>query len=141
MAFLFAFVLLWLVRHFRAKDIHTVCLLVGGCGLASVPFVPHANLLLVAMAGVGVAWASILAMPYAMLAASLPPERTGFYMGVFNFFIVIPQILMSVCLGELLVKAGGGNPLAPVLVGGLSLIVAAVVTRFVDEPGHAKSAS
>ena len=135
-AFLFAFVLLWLVRHFRAKDIHTVCLLVGGCGLAAVPFVHHANLLIVAMVGVGVAWASILAMPYAMLAASLPPERTGFYMGVFNFFIVIPQILMSVFLGEWLVKTGGGNPLAPVLVGGLAMIVAAVLTRFVDEPAH-----
>ena len=137
-AFLFAFVLLWLVRHFRAKDIHTVCLLVGGCGLASVPFVPHANILLVAMAGVGVAWASILAMPYAMLAASLPPERTGFYMGVFNFFIVIPQIIMSVFLGGWLVKWGGGNPLAPVLVGGLAMIVAAVATRFVDDPEHAE---
>ena len=133
-AFLFAFALLWLVRRFRAKDIHTVCLLFGGCGLASVPFVHSANILLFAMVGVGVAWASILSMPYAMLAASLPPERTGFYMGVFNFFIVIPQILMSVCLGEWLVKAGGGNALVPVLVGGISLIVAAVVTRFVDGP-------
>jgi len=135
-AFLFAFVLLWLVRHFRAKDIHTVCLLAGGAGLASTPFVPHPSLLLVAMAGVGVAWASILAMPYALLAASLPPARTGFYMGVFNFFIVIPQIIMSLFLGELLVKWGGGNPLAPVLTGGLAMIIAAVLTRFVDEPAH-----
>ena len=135
-AFLFAFALLWLVRVFRAKDIHTVCLVVGGCGLAAVPWIPHANLLLVAMAGVGVAWASILAMPYALLASSLPPERTGFYMGVFNFFIVIPQILMSVFLGEWLVKLGGGNPLAPVFVGGLAMIVAAVLTKFVDEPAH-----
>ena len=135
-AFLFAFALLWLVRVFRAKDIHTVCLVVGGCGLAAVPWIPHANLLLVAMAGVGVAWASILAMPYALLASSLPPERTGFYMGVFNFFIVIPQILMSVFLGEWLVKLGGGNPLAPVFVGGLAMIVAAVLTQFVDEPAH-----
>ena len=135
-AFLFAFALLWLVKRFRAKDIHTICLLFGGLGLASVPFVHNANLLLVAMAGVGVAWASILAMPYAMLAASLPPERTGFYMGVFNFFIVIPQMIVSLFLGGWMVKAGGGNPLVPVMVGGITMVVAAVLTRFVDEPEH-----
>ncbi len=132
-AFVFAFALLWLVRHFRAKDIHTFCLLAGGLGLISVPFIPHPNLLLAAMAGVGIAWASILAMPYAMLAASLPPDKTGFYMGVFNFFIVIPQIVMSVFLGEMIVKISGGNQLAPVLVGGVSLFIAAALTRFVDE--------
>lgn len=132
-AFVFAFVLLWLVRHFRAKDIHTFCLLAGGISMASVPFLPHPHLLLAAMAGVGVAWASILAMPYAMLAASLPPEKTGFYMGVFNFFIVIPQIIMSLFLGEMIVKLGAGNQLAPVFVGGISLLIAAGLTRFVEE--------
>jgi len=85
-------------------------------------------------------YAGIRTMPRTMkqLAASLPPERTGFYMGVFNFFIVIPQIIMSVFLGGWLVKWGGGNPLAPVLVGGLAMIVAAVATRFVDDPEHAE---
>lgn len=132
-AFFFAFLLLWLVRRFRAKDIHTVCLLAGGAGLVSIPFLPHPALLLIAMAGVGIAWASILAMPYAMLASSLPPEKTGFYMGVFNFFIVIPQIVMSLFLGEILVKLGHGDPLGPVLAGGISLGIAAVFTRFVHE--------
>ncbi|MEI6073049.1 MAG: MFS transporter [Verrucomicrobiae bacterium] len=133
-AFVFAFALLWLVHRFRAKDIHTFCLVAGGLGLASVPFISRPDLLLVAMAGVGIAWASILAMPYAMLAASLPPDKTGFYMGVFNFFIVIPQIVMSVFLGSAIVKLSGGNQLAPVFVGGLSLFLAAALTRFVDDP-------
>jgi maltose/moltooligosaccharide transporter len=133
-AFVFAFLLLWLVGRFRAKDIHTVCLIIGGVGLASVFFITDSQVLLISMVGVGIAWASILAMPYALLAHSLPPARMGFYMGVFNFFIVIPQIVMSVFLGGVLIRLGGGNPLFPVLVGGCSLLVAAVLTRFVDEP-------
>lgn len=135
-AFIFSFLLIWLVGHFRAKDIHTVCLLIGGLGLASVPFITNANLLLVSMVGVGIAWASILSMPYALLAHALPPAKMGFYMGVFNFFIVIPQILMSVFLGKILVNMGGGNELAPVLAGGVSLGLAALVTRWVDEPAR-----
>lgn len=132
-AFAFAFLLLVLVHFFRAKDIHTVCLLAGGAGFVSIPFFSDPHFLLISMVGVGIAWASILAMPYAMLAPSLPPEKTGFYMGVFNFFIVIPQIVMSLFLGEILVKLGHGNPLTPVLAGGISLILAAVFTRFVQD--------
>lgn len=133
-AFIFAFLLLWLVGRFRAKDIHTVCLLLGAIGLGSVFFVSEPRVLLLSMVGVGIAWASILAMPYALLAHSLPPERMGFFMGVFNFFIVIPQIMMSVFLGALLIRFGNGNPLFPVLVGGVSLVIAALCTRLVDEP-------
>ncbi len=139
-AFVFSFLLIWLVGRFRAKDIHTVCLLIGGAGLASVPFAASANVLLVSMVGVGIAWASILAMPYALLAHALPPKKMGFYMGVFNFFIVIPQILMSVFLGKMLVGIGGGNELFPVLAGGVSLCIAAFLTRFVDEPAAKKAA-
>ncbi len=133
-AFLAAFVLLVLVKHASPKRIHAVCLLAGGAGLISVPFVSVPGVLLVSMVGVGIAWASVLAMPYAMLASSLPPERMGFYMGVFNFFIVIPQIVMSAFLGESLVRLAGGNSLMVVAVGGGSMVLAAAATLFVDTP-------
>ena len=86
-AFLFSFLLLFLVRKFSAKGIHTVCLVIGGCGLVSVMMVNSPNALLLSMLAVGVAWASILSMPYAILANVIPSEKMGFYMGVFNFFI------------------------------------------------------
>jgi len=127
-AFVFAFLLLWLVRYLNPRLIHMVCLAVGGVSLGSVFFIHQPAWLLVPMVGIGVAWASILSMPYALLAPVLPEGKVGFYMGVFNFFIVIPQILMSVFLGEMLVKIGGGNQLVPLLAGGISLVVAAVLT-------------
>jgi maltose/moltooligosaccharide transporter len=133
-AFGFAFLLLGMVKVLSAKNIHTICLLIGGFGLISVNYITDANLLIVSMIAVGIAWASILSMPYAILAGSLPVDKTGFYMGIFNFFIVIPQIVVALFLGSLIVNISGGNELAPVLVGGGSLILAAITMRFVQEP-------
>jgi len=133
-AFLFAFVLLPLVKFMRAKDIHSASLLIGAVGLISVNYIDNPQYLIASMIGVGIAWASILAMPYAILAGSLPPNKMGFYMGVFNFFIVIPQIVVALFLGALIINVSGGNELAPIVVGGISLIIAALATRFVDEP-------
>ena len=85
------------------------------------------------MLGVGIAWASILAMPYAMLSNALPPEKMGFYMGVFNFFIVLPQILASVGLGFLMQHALGNDATKALLLGGLSMLLAAALTLRVRE--------
>ncbi len=125
-AFVFAFLLLALVRKFSARSIHRVCLMCGGAGLALAYVVPQQQVLLISMLLVGVAWASILSMPYAMLANAIPADKMGFYMGVFNFFIVIPQILASLGLGLLMKSVLGDNPMNVVLLGGGSMIVAAL---------------
>jgi len=139
-AFVFAFVLLSLVRKYSARTIHRTCLLCGGLGLILAFVVPQKHLLLGSMFMVGIAWASILSMPYAMLSNSIPARKMGFYMGVFNFFIVIPQILAAVGLGSLLKVALGGNPMNAVLLGGASMITAGLcvglVSKEVDATGE-----
>jgi maltose/moltooligosaccharide transporter len=132
-AFVFAFVLLALVRKFSARTIHRCCLLCGGAGLI-LTFVFHEKHLLVgSMVLVGIAWASILSMPYAMLSNAIPAQKMGFYMGVFNFFIVIPQILASLGLGPLMKPLFGNNPMNVVLLGGCSMIVAALCVSLVPK--------
>ncbi|HBR94136.1 MAG TPA: MFS transporter [Opitutae bacterium] len=132
-AFFFAFLLLLIVRKFSAKGIHTTCLAIGALGLLSVAFVGDAKLLLASMVCVGIAWASILSMPYAMLANVIPGSRMGFYMGVFNFFIVLPQIAASLGLGYVMASLLGGNTMNAVLLGGASMLIAAFCVRFVDD--------
>ena len=138
-AFVFAFVLLALVRSFSARSIHRVCLLCGGGGLVLAVVLPQQYLLILSMLLVGVAWASILSMPYAMLSNAIPAEKMGFYMGVFNFFIVIPQILASLGLGLLMKALLGNNPMNAVLLGGCSMILAGLcvglVSKEVDAAG------
>ena len=94
-------------------------------------FVASPNLLFLSMTGVGIAWASILSMPYAMLSNALPPAKMGFYMGVFNFFIVLPQILASVGLGKVVEKFLHGDAMHAVLMGGVGMLLAAAFTLFV----------
>jgi maltose/moltooligosaccharide transporter len=139
-AFGFAFLLLAIVRVASAKTIHIACLLCGSAGLISALFIHNPNTLILAMAGVGIAWASILSMPYAMLSNSIPSSKMGFYMGVFNLFIVIPQIIASVGFGPIVKHLFGGDPMKAVTLGGISLLIAAICTLFVDgkesETGH-----
>jgi maltose/moltooligosaccharide transporter len=141
-AFVFAFVLLALVRKFSARSIHRTCLLAGGLGLLLATVLKAQYPLLLSMFLVGIAWASILSMPYAMLANAIPAHKMGFYMGVFNFFIVIPQILASLGLGLLMKHLLGDNPMNAVVLGGVSMIVAALcvgfVSKSVDEFGEEK---
>ena len=132
MAFFFSFFLLYLVRHFSAKAIHTVCLLIGGIGLLAVNFIGDPVWLLVPMVGIGMAWASILSMPYAMLSNAIPGSKMGFYMGVFNFFIVLPQILASVGLGWVLRVFLDNNAMNAIMLGGGSFVVAALTLQIVD---------
>lgn len=132
-AFVFAFALLWLTTKFSAKMIHIVCLVIGGLGLGSLGLtlvgVEFSKMgLIIPMVCIGIAWSSILSMPYAMLSNALPAEKMGFYMGVFNFFIVIPQICVNLFFGPIMKHCLGGSAIAAVGVGGLSLLVAAAFT-------------
>lgn len=138
-AFGFAFVLLALVKRFSARSIHRCCLVAGGVGLILAFVLRQQYALIFSMLLVGVAWASILSMPYAMLSNAIPPAKMGFYMGVFNFFIVLPQILASAGLGLLMKSLLGDNPMNVVLLGGVSMILAGLcvglVSKQVDEVG------
>jgi maltose/moltooligosaccharide transporter len=135
--FAVAFLLPPLARATSRKTVHVVALLCGAAGLMSTYFIQDRNILLLSMVGVGVAWASILSMPYAMLAGALPPARMGVYMGVFNFFIVIPEIVASFAFGPAIrALFGADNPNAPlyvVMAGGLFLLVAALCVSLVRD--------
>ena len=139
-AFVFAFVLLALVRRFSARSIHRACLICGGTGLVLAFVLRQQYSLVFSMLLVGVAWASILSMPYAMLSNAIPAEKMGFYMGVFNFFIVIPQILASLGLGLLMQKLLGDNPMNAVLLGGGSMILAGFCVGLVSKNVDAATA-
>jgi len=122
------------------KAVHAGALVCGALGLLSVYFIHDRGVLLLSMVGVGVAWASILSMPYAILSTALPPQRMGVYMGVFNFFIVIPEIVAAIGFGPVIRLAfGEGNPNAPlyvVLLGGVCLLTAAACVGLVRDVGE-----
>ncbi len=132
-SFLFAFALLKLAQVYPARNIHIICLIIGSISLASVAAIPTQTGLLVAMIGIGIAWASILSMPYAMLSNCLPAEKMGFYMGVFNFFIVLPQIVIAVGLGQVIALVPGMNAVHVMLLGGAAMLVAAATMFRVEE--------
>lgn len=131
-----AFLLTPLARRTSRKAVHTLALIAGGVSLVATGFLhgPEAKLAWqCTMIGVGIAWASILSMPYAMLSSALPPQRMGVYMGIFNFFIVIPEILASLALEPVVKEVFGNDPVKVVMLGGASLLVAAVATQFVED--------
>ena len=119
---------LWLGRRISARTIHGVSLLLGALTLLGVGWIKNPTLLVLSFAGIGVAFASIVAMPYAMIAGALPASRVGVYMGIFNFFIVIPQILIALMLKPVMENFEGFNRLSAVLFGGICLLVAAALT-------------
>jgi maltose/moltooligosaccharide transporter len=118
----------WMTRRLGLRLSHLVNLCLGGLGLISFLLVRDPHWLLASMAGVGFAWASILSMPYAMLSDSVPARKMGVYMGIFNLFIVIPQLLAASVLGFLLKTFFGGAPIYALAVGGVSLMLAGVFT-------------
>ncbi len=128
-----AFGLPVLAQRTSRRATHAICLLAGAAGLGSIYVLTDPTWLLASMVGIGVAWASILAMPYAILCGSLPPSKLGYYMGVFNFFIVIPQIVAAAVLGWVVGQAFGGQAIYALLIGGASLVVAAALTMRVDD--------
>ena len=123
-----AFLLPVLARKTSNKFTHLLALCAGGLGLISIYFLSDKTGLLLAMVGVGIAWASILSIPYAMLSGSLPSNKMGYYMGVFNFFIVIPQIVAATILGFLVKEFFGNQPIYALLIGGFSMILAGFLT-------------
>jgi len=148
--FVFSFALPGLAARLGRKLTHALCLAVGAIGLLSVAFISNKYGLLLSMVGVGVAWASILAMPYSILAGALPSGKTGIYMGIFNFFIVIPEILAALVFGKVMETiltdesavvrlVGGDSRLTAVVLGGVSLAVAAALCAFVTEPEETRA--
>jgi maltose/moltooligosaccharide transporter len=120
-------------RRTNRRIAHAICLVCGALGLLSILLLDDPRLLLASMIGVGIAWASILAMPYAILTGSLPPSKLGYYMGVFNFFIVIPQIVAAALLGFLVGRFFGGEAIYALAIGGGSLLLAAALTLRVED--------
>ena len=134
--FLVAFALPPLAKATSRKTVHTIALTAGALSLIATGFIkgPEGKMAWqLTMIGVGLAWASILSMPYAILSGSLPPGRTGVYMGIFNFFIVIPEILASLGLEPVVKKLFHNDPVKVVMLGGVMMLLAAVSVRFVED--------
>jgi len=125
--FVFAFILPFIADRLGRKNTHSLCLLIGAIGLISVAFVKNKYMLYGCMTGVGIAWASILSMPYAMLSGVLPPAKIGIYMGIFNFFIVLPEIIASLGFKWIMNNLLNNDRLLAVQVGGFLMILAALI--------------
>jgi maltose/moltooligosaccharide transporter len=128
--FLFAFALPTIADKLGRKLTHSLCLLCGALGLISVGWVENPTMLYVCMTGVGIAWTSILSMPYAMLSGCLPKNKVGIYMGIFNFFIVLPEIMASFGFGSIMKNWLNNDRLLAVQIGGGMLILAALICYF-----------
>lgn len=125
--FCFAFLLPTVANKLGRKLTHAICLCCGALGLISVGWVHEPKMLYVCMAGVGIAWTSILSMPYAMLSGCLPKNKVGIYMGIFNFFIVLPEIIASLGFGSIMKNVLNNDRLLAVKIGGILFIVAAIL--------------
>jgi maltose/moltooligosaccharide transporter len=134
-AALFSLVLTRLADRFGRKNTYMLSLLAGGVGLLSMVFVKDKNVLFFSMVGVGIAWAAILAMPYAILSSSLPPQQTGVYMGIFNATITIPQIIAGL-LGGVALTALGSNAINVIGLAGVSMALAGILAKFVIKGGE-----
>lgn len=128
-----AFLLPVIGKRIGRKMTHCLCLALGGLGLISVFFISDPNMLVLSMVGVGIAWASILSIPYAMLSGALPANKMGYYMGVFNFFIVIPQLIAATILGIMVKNMFSGQPIYALIIGGCCMILAGLFTLRVTD--------
>lgn len=127
----FAFILIPLAAKIGKKQTHALALASGGLGLISLFFIKDTSLLWISMLGIGFAWASILAMPYAMLIESIPQRKMGIYMGIFNFFIVIPQIINGVIGGPIVSKLFHSHAIYYLVVAGVLMLIGAVYVLFI----------
>ncbi len=134
-AALAAFAIPVIARRTGRKVAHAINLSLGGLGLIGVFLIRDPQLLWLPMIGIGIAWASILSMPYAMLAGSVPGRKMGVYMGIFNIFIVVPQLLAATILGLVLKSFFDGQAIMALVLGGTSFFIAAAVSLGVTEPG------
>ena len=126
-AALAAVVIPLMVRRLGMQKSHLISLWLGGAGLLSFLVIRDPDWLLLSMVGVGFAWASILSLPYALLAGSVPSRKMGVYMGIFNFFIVIPQLVIASVPGALLKNVFDGQPIYVLVIGGVSFLLAGVL--------------
>ncbi len=132
-----AFLLPYIAKRIGRKRTHAICLILGGIGLISIYFMPNKEALIFSMILVGIAWASILAMPYAILAGAINPKKMGVYMGIFNFFIVIPQIINALIGGPLVKYAYGDQAIFALVLSGVSFFIAALlVFKVKDNAGE-----
>jgi maltose/moltooligosaccharide transporter len=128
-----AFLLPVLAKATSRKITHSISLAAGGISLISISLIGSPELLILPMLGIGMAWASILSMPYAILTGSLPQNKMGVFMGIFNFFIVIPQILAASILGSMVRHLFAGNTMNALIAGGVSMMIAAAMVIFVND--------
>lgn len=139
-AALAAFLLPLLARYFGRKGTHMLALFCGAAGLISIFYITNPDLLVISMIGVGIAWASILSLPYAMLSSALPSNKMGYYMGVFNFFIVIPQIVAAGILGFIIKTFFSNDTIYALIIGGVSMILAGLLSLLVTDNDKEKKA-
>jgi maltose/moltooligosaccharide transporter len=137
-AALAAFLLPQLAKYFGRKGTHLIALFCGAAGLISIFYINDPNLLVFSMIGVGIAWASILSVPYAMLSSALPSDKMGYYMGVFNFFIVIPQIVAAGILGFILKNFFHNDAIYALIIGGISMVLAGLLSLWVKDKDEEK---
>lgn len=135
---LYALLLPTIANKIGRKKTHALSLVIGGIGLISFFFAPNKEFLIFSMACVGAAWASILAMPYVILSSSIPPGKMGVYMGIFNFFITMPQILNGVVGGPMVSKVYNNQPVYAIVMAGIFLLCAAISVIYVYDPGTIK---
>jgi maltose/moltooligosaccharide transporter len=128
-----AFLIPVIAKRTSRKTVHMLCLVIGGMSLASFYVITDPKMLLISMIGIGIAWASILSMPYAILAGALPPKKMGVYMGIFNFFIVIPQIAAAGILGFVMHTFLRNEAINALVLGGCSMIISGILTVFVQD--------
>lgn len=127
-----------IAKFIGRKFTHSVSLIAGGIGLISIYFIKDPAFLKLSMIGVGLAWASILAMPYVILSGSIPAGKLGIYMGIFNFFITMPQIVNGICGGWIVKNIYNGQPIYAVVLAGFFMLCAAVCMLFVYDAGASK---
>jgi maltose/moltooligosaccharide transporter len=128
-----AFLLPVLARATSRKFVHMLCLLIGGASLVSMMLISSKMMMLLPMVGVGIAWASVLTMPYAILAGSLPANKMGYYMGLFNFFVVIPQIIAGAVLGPVVKNLFDNQSVYALVIGGVCMILGGFLTMLVND--------
>lgn len=129
--FISAFGLVWLARKISAKHVHILCLLMAGIGLLIFPHIAQKELLFIPMIGFGIAWASMMGVPYIMVVGSIPKERYGVYMGIINMMIVIPMILQTTTFGFIYHWLLADKPTNAIAFAGILLLLAAVATTLI----------
>jgi maltose/moltooligosaccharide transporter len=135
---IYALLLPAIARKVGRKRTHSINLIIGGIGLISIFFAPNKEFLIFSMACVGIAWASILAMPYVLLASSIPAGKMGIYMGIFNFFITIPQIINGIVGGPMVKYIYNDQPVYAIVLAGIFMLCAALSVIYVYDPVTAK---